>query len=71
MKTGHAITEMKQWLTELGIDSSNLEELIAAESAENARSNIVIAHDDSKGKSFLRSNLMKFLYSVATIGYDA
>lgn len=47
---GSAVDNLKLWLTEHGIDASNLEELIMEDNENNRRYNI--PYEDSKGKFF-------------------
>ena len=50
MNAGSAVGDIKLWLTELGIDSSNFEDLIRQELEENQQANITVHYKDSKGK---------------------
>jgi hypothetical protein len=52
---GSAIDNLKTWMTELGIDSSNIEALIMEDNENNKR--LKIPYEDSKGKS--KSSLMR------------
>jgi hypothetical protein len=47
--SGSALENLKVWLTELGIDCSNFEELVMQDNEINKKLNV--AYEDSKSKS--------------------
>ena len=75
LTAGSAVDDLKLWLTEIGIDSSNFEDLIRMEMEQNQAANITINYQDSKSKysvcSLLPSSLtMAPYHSIATYRHD-